>query len=154
MGGLNAPWLDNTMIRSTRLQDPTLSRLRLDSHFTRWTPRRTPKAKPMVPRWTLPHSDTSHPLVSPPTQPLAVHIQNTSKTVPVVPTVPVVSTSVLQHEAPGLLLAHPHPPSHSPARTPAPCPHRLGQSSHLPRYAASYSCLKDETSDLRTWVVI
>src|SRR5258706_9484257 len=62
MGGLNAPWLDNTMIRSTRLQDPTLSRLRLDSHFTRWTPWRTPKAKPMVPRWTLPHSDTSRPL--------------------------------------------------------------------------------------------
>ena len=62
-------------------------------------PRRTPQAKLMGPRWSLPHSNTVYTLVGPATQPLAGHIQNASNTlpeprVPVIPTIPMVSTSV------------------------------------------------------------
>src|SRR5258706_807504 len=133
MGGLNAPWISNTMMRSTRLQIPTLSRLGLKPRFPRWR----------VPRRAFPHSHTGHPLVSPATQPLAGHIQNSSNTlpeprVPVVPTGPVVSTSVLQH---------PCRPTHIRARTlplvrllPA-LPPRTGWVNRRtsPRYAASYN---------------
>ena len=68
--------LSNTMIKSTRLQIPTLYRLKFNSHFPR---RRTPQAKPVVPHQTLPHSNTGHSLIIP--------------AIPVIPTVPVVSTS-------------------------------------------------------------
>ena len=110
-------------------------------------PPRPPQAKPMVPRRILPHPDTSHPLVSSASQPLAGRIQNASNTlleprVPTVPAVPVVSTSVLQHGTPRSLLANPHPPSHSlSARAPAPCPTSPVGSivAPLPRYAASYN---------------
>jgi hypothetical protein len=94
-----------------------------------------PQAKPMVPRRILPHPDTSHPLVSPATQPLAGHIQNASNTlpeprVPVVPTVPVVSTqcSNTKHRVPTW-------PTHIrlsqlvsslPVRAPAPAHRRAG----------------------------
>ena len=62
-------------------------------------PRRTPQAKSIAPRWTLPQSDTGHTLVGPATQPLVGHIQTASNTLPgprapVIPTVPVVPTSV------------------------------------------------------------
>ena len=68
--------LSNTMMKSTRLQIRTLSRVKLNSHFPRlWAP----QAKAVVPRQTLPHSITGHPLGIPAT--------------PVTPTVPVVSTS-------------------------------------------------------------
>ena len=112
--------LSNTIVKSTRLRMPILSLLKLDSLFLRRKflrlPRGPPQAKPIVPRRMLLHADTSHPLVSPATQPLSGHIQNASNTFPephvlVVPTVPVVPTSVLQHETLGSLLAHPHPPS-------------------------------------------
>ena len=93
---------------SARLQIPTLSHLKLDSlslpQVEVHPPTlRLPQAKPMVPRSILPHPNTSHLLVSPATQPLAGHIQNASNTLPeprvlVVPTVPVVSPLVLQHE--------------------------------------------------------
>ena len=58
-----------------------------------------PQAKPMVPRRTLPHSGTGHPLVNPATQSFVGHIQNASNTlpeplVPVIPIVSVASTSV------------------------------------------------------------
>ena len=113
-------------------------------------PPRPPQAKPMVPRRILPHPDISLPLVSPATQLLAAHIQNALNTlpeprVPVVPTVPVVSTSVPQHETPGSLLAHPHPPSHvgsaPPVHAPASAPAAPDGSilAPLPRYAASYN---------------
>jgi hypothetical protein len=120
-------------------------------------PPRPPQAKPMVPRRILPLPDTVHPLVSLATQPLAGRIQNASNTlleprVPTVPMVPVVSTSVLQHETPRTLLAladphpHPHPPSHlvsslPAARAPAPCSTSPVGSivAPLPRYAASYN---------------
>ena len=113
-------------------------------------PPRPPQAKPMVPRRILPHPDTSHPLVSSASQPLAGRIQDPSNTlleprVPTVPAVPVVSTSVLQHGTPRSLLANPHPPSHSvsslPARASAPCPTSPVGSivAPLPRYAASYN---------------
>ena len=70
--------LSNTMMKSTRLQIPTFSRVKLNSHYPR---RRTPQAKPVVPRQTLPHSNIDHLLVIP--------------AIPVIPTVPVVSTSGL-----------------------------------------------------------
>jgi hypothetical protein len=116
-------------------------------------PQRPPQAKPMVPRRILPHPDTVHPLVSLAAQPLAGRIQNASNTlleprVPTIPTVPVISTSVLQHETPRTLLAdpHPHPPSHlvsslPAARAPAPAPCSTSPVGSivapLPRYAAS-----------------
>jgi len=120
-------------------------------------PPRPPQAKPMVPRRILPHPDNSHPLVSPVTHPLAWRVQDVSNTlleprVPTVPTVPVVSTSVLPHETPSSLLTdpHPHPPSHlitslpARARGPAPCPTSPVRSiiAPLPRYAASYNHLE------------
>jgi len=43
-------------------------------------PPRPPQAKPMVPRRILPHPDTSHPLVSPATQPLVGRVHNASNT--------------------------------------------------------------------------
>ena len=105
-------------------------------------PPRPPQAKPIMPRWTLLHDDTSYSLISPSIQPLAGHIQTASNTlleprVPVVVTVPVVSTSVPQREAPERLLAHPRLPRHlvsSPlvVRLLPLSPRRLGQSSYLP----------------------
>ena len=115
------------MMKATRLQIPTLSCLKLNSHFPR---QRTPQAKPVVPHQTLPHSNTGHLLVIP--------------VMPVVPTVPVASTSVPQYETRGPLMAHPHPHSHwvsyLPARAPAlflAAP--VGQSSYHPHYATSYN---------------
>ena len=93
-----------------------------------------PQAKPIVPRRTIPHHDTSYSLINPSIQLLAGHIQNASNTllephVPVIVTVRVVSTSVPQHETPGSLLAHPHR-----LRTWSLLPlslRRFGQASHL-----------------------
>ena len=70
--------LSNTIIKSTRPQIPTFSRVKLNSHF----PRRTLQAKPVVPCETLPHSNTGHPLIIP-----------AIPAIPAIPTVPVPSTS-------------------------------------------------------------
>ena len=110
-----------------------------------------PQAKPMDPRRILPHPNISHPLVSPATQLTACgthseRVEHPSRAAcAVVPTVPVVSTSVLQHETPVSLLADPHPPSHLGSSPPFMCllpptPRRLGQFiAPLPRYDASYN---------------
>ena len=68
--------LSNTMMKSIRLQMRTLSRVKLNFHLPR---RWAPQATPVVPRQTLLHSITGHPLGIPAT--LGI------------PTVPVVSTS-------------------------------------------------------------
>jgi len=108
------------------------------------------------PRRILPHPDTNHSLVSPVNQPLAGRVPNASNTlleprVLTVPTVPVVSTSVLPHEPRSLLTdPHPHPPSHLvsslPARAggPDPCPTSPVGSiiAHVPGYTASYNHLE------------
>ena len=57
-----------------------------------------PRAKPVVPRRTLPHPDTSYPLISPSTQPLAGHIL---KTLPE-PRVPVVPSGGVHLSAPNV----------------------------------------------------
>ena len=120
-------------------------------------PPRPPQAKPMVPRRILLHHDTSYSLINPSIQLLAGHIQNASNTllephVPVVVTVPVVSTSVTQRETPQSLLAHPHPPPHLvPSPTPA-APRRFGQPSHLsPTTLRLTTTSRFETLDSRTW---
>ena len=94
-------------------QPPQAPLPRLQEGFPRLP--QPPQAKPIVPRRTILHHDTSYSLINPSIQPLAGHIQNASNTllephVPVVVTVHVVSTSVPQRETPGFLLAHPHPP--------------------------------------------
>jgi len=81
--------------------------------------------------------DPSYPLVGLAAQPLAGRVPNASNTLleprmPTVPTVPVVSTSVLPHETPRSLLTdpHPHPSSHLVSSLPASLPHLAGWVNH------------------------
>ena len=133
------------MMKSIWLQMPILGRLRLNylsPNGRSPASLRPPQVKPRVPRRILLHHDTSYSLISPSIQPLAGHIQNTSNTlleprVPVVVTVPVVSTSMPQRETPEPLLAHPRSRLHLVSSPPVVrlhplSPRRLGQSSYLP----------------------
>ena len=165
MGGLKyslAKQHDGEICESTRLQMATLSRLKLYS-LRRWTFLRPPQLKPMVPRRIFPHPDTSYPLISLSIQPHMGHIRNASNTlleprVPVVPTVPVISTSMPQRETPGPLLAHPHPPPHFVssrlplARLLPLSPSQLGQSSRLsPATQRPMTTSRVGALDSRTW---
>ena len=138
MGYLNAPWLSNTMMRSTRLQMPTLSRLRLNSHLIRWRFLRLP-------------GDTAGEAFGPSSGPSTVQYRPPAR----YPNHPAACGTVVRwyprqcsNTTPGPLLAHPHPPSHAPCPV---APHRLGQPPRLspvtPRPAA---ILKDGTLDSRT----
>ena len=139
-------------VKSARLQMPTLSYLKLNSLLRRWRFLRPLQAKPMAPRRIFPHPNTSYLLISPSIQPLAGLIRNTLNTllephVLVVPTFPVISTSMPQRETPGPLLTHLHPRPQfvssrldSSARAPAPAlAAPIGPIvTPLPRYAAYY----------------
>ena len=105
----------NKMTESTPLQISTLSHLKLAQVEVPSPSPRPPQAKPIVPHWVLSHPiPVTQSLALPPNR-LRGYIQNASNTlpeprVPVVPTVPVVSASALQHETPGSLLAHTYLP--------------------------------------------
>ena len=120
--------LSNTMIKSTRLQMPTFSRLKLILTSPGGGPHRR---KPVVPRQTLPHFNTGHSLV--------------------IPAIPVIQRFLwyphqdpnAKHQGPAgsptsaLALV-----SSFPARGPAPVlAAPVGRSSHHPRYATFYNYL-------------
>ena len=151
-------------VKSTRLQMPTLSRLKLNPLLRRWTFLRPPQANSMVPRRIFPHPDTSYPLISPSIRPHVGHIRNASNTllepyVSVVPTVPVISTSMPQHETPGPVLAHPYPRPQFVSSRLLPLvrllllsPRRLRQSSPpSPATQRPMTTSRIGTSDSRTW---